>query len=79
MRPFALVAASAVLVVSSFAWGQPRAEAELKYVFDDDALLGETLGTTPPTIRGSKRARRVLLIRPRASFVAETLKSVEAL
>lgn len=47
------------------------------YGFKDDALLGGTLSTTDAQIKVRKKAARVTLIRPRASFVAEMLKSVE--
>jgi hypothetical protein len=49
------------------------------YHFTDDDLLGDTLGTPPPILRGSYRPRRILLIRPRVRFVAELVDAVENL
>jgi hypothetical protein len=47
------------------------------YKFDDDYMVGDTLDTTPALLRLRPGPMRVTLIRPRASFVAEMLKSVE--
>lgn len=47
------------------------------YRFSDDDLLGDTLGTTPARLSVRPGAARVTLIRARASFVPEMLKSVE--
>lgn len=84
MRPFvpSLAAALALSVFASRAVAQPRpagADDNYNYRFDDDHMLGDTLSTTPPLIRIRKEPLRVRLIRPRASFVAEMLKSVETL
>jgi hypothetical protein len=49
------------------------------YHFDDDDLIGATLSTTPPLLRVRPRPVRVMLLRPRASFVAEMRQSVETL
>jgi hypothetical protein len=49
------------------------------YHFDDDYMVGDTLSTTPPLIRIRHIMPRIMLLRPRASFVGEMLKSVEAL
>jgi hypothetical protein len=47
------------------------------YDFDDDYMVGDTLASPPPILTGGKKGMRIMLIRPRASFVAEMLKSVE--
>ena len=57
--------------------GAPKSEDNYIYTFTDDDLIGDTLSTTTALIRVRKPAARVTLIRPRASFVAEMLKSVE--
>ena len=49
------------------------------YTFIDDDLLADTLGSPPPILKGGHRTTRITLIRPRASFVAEMLKSVETM
>jgi hypothetical protein len=49
------------------------------YTFTDDDLLADTLSSPPPIIKGGPRPRRIMLLRPRASFVAEMLKAVETL
>jgi hypothetical protein len=49
------------------------------YHFDDDYMVGDTLATTPPLIMVRRSVPRIMLLRPRASFVGEMLKSVEAL
>jgi len=50
------------------------------YDFEPDDLVGETLSTTLPLLRiRADKLPRVMLIRPRASFVTEMLQSVEAL
>ena len=54
-------------------------DGETGYRFRDD-LLGSDVSTGHvPTIRVRKEAWRVLLIRPRAHFVTELQRSVEAL
>jgi hypothetical protein len=55
------------------------AEQRYHYDFDDDYMVGDTLSTTPPLLRIPKRLPRVSLLRPRASFVPEMLKSVESM
>lgn len=49
------------------------------YTFIDDDLLGDTLSSPPPILKGGWRTKRITLIRPRASFVAEMLTSVETM
>lgn len=71
---------SATLAVTLGASAQPKPEtAAYTYDFEPDDLIGETLATTPPLLKVRPRPLRVTLLRPRASFVAEMLKSVEAL
>jgi hypothetical protein len=55
------------------------AQPGYSYHFDDDKMLGDTLSSPPPQLRVRGHLPRILLLRPRASFVAEMLKSVEAL
>ena len=49
------------------------------YSFDDDPLNAGGFGPNDATIRVRPKAARTTLIRPRTSFVAEMLKSVENL
>lgn len=49
------------------------------YEFSDDDLLGDTISSHTAILRIRPPAAKVSLIRPRASFVAEMFKSVEAL
>jgi len=49
------------------------------YDFPEDDLVGQTLTTTPPLIKIRRPSPRIMLLRPRANFVAELLKSVEVL
>jgi hypothetical protein len=78
LSPFLLAAAALCCAQSAFAQSKPSDDA-YGYRFEDDYMVGDTLSTTPPVIVVRKRIPRVLLIRPRASFVSEMLKSVEAL
>jgi hypothetical protein len=62
--------------------GAAAAQTEEKgygYRFDDDQLVGDTLGTTPALLKIRPGASHVTLLRPRVHFVAELLKSVETL
>jgi len=52
---------------------------EEDYRFEDDDLLGDTLSSPPPLLKLRPKGRRVMLIRPRVSFRAELVKSVETL
>ena len=76
--PFLLTAAALCCAPAVFAQPKPS-DDNYGYRFDDDYMVGDTLSTTPPLITIRKRIPRVQLIRPRASFVTEMLKSVEAL
>lgn len=49
------------------------------YKFDDDPLQSGVSGTTGFVIKVRPKGARETLLRPRTSFVAEMLKSVEAL
>ncbi len=49
------------------------------YIFKDDPMTAGGLDPNMPTIRIVAKASRTTLIRPRVSFVAELLKSVENL
>lgn len=74
-----LCTALSLFVIAPGAQAQTADERDA-YHFDDDDLIGDTLASPPPylTLRTGKLPR-ILLIRPRASFVAELLKSCEAL
>ncbi len=82
MRAFKL---SVLLAVGSFLFVTSGASAQTQqpvdvYHFDDDDLMGDTWGVTAPLLRvRSEKLPRVMLLRPRASFVGEMLKSVEVL
>ncbi len=68
------------LAVSSAALAQTNAAVdEYGYHFDDDHVVGDTLGSPPPLLKVPKHPLKVQLIRARTSFVGEMLKSVEAL
>lgn len=54
-------------------------EKGYSYRFDDEKLVGDTLGTTPALLQVRPHPPRITLLRPRVHFVAELLKSVEAL
>jgi len=77
-KVFAAACAASVFMLVGVAHAQLRDEP-VYYHFDDDFMVGDTLSTTPPLIVVRRPAARVMLLRPRASFVAEMLKSVEAL
>jgi hypothetical protein len=71
---------AAALCVAPTAFAQAKgSDDDYGYRFDDDFMVGDTLSTTPPLIVMRTKPLRVQLIRPRASFVAEMLKSVEAI
>lgn len=62
------------------ALAQARSEpSDSFYEFSDDEMLGDTLSSLTAIIKVRPPAARVSLIRPRASFVSEMLKSVEVL
>lgn len=81
-RLVALVVAVAASSVVGAASAQTPTQAKVDsytYTFIDDDLLGDTLSSPPPILKGGKRPMRITLIRPRASFVVEMLKSVETM
>ena len=77
--PLAGALALSVLGLSASALAQSDGKADPGYVYEfmDDDLVGDTLGTTSALIRVRPGAAKTTLIRPRASFVPELLKSVE--
>ncbi len=80
-KPLVLGVSLSVLVVAGAAQAQTKADdsAGYSYHFDDDLMAGDGLGSPPPLIQMGHRPQHITLLRPRASFVAEMLKSVEAL
>ena len=81
MRHSRLLAALLAMASCSLAGGASAQTKEegYTYILDEDGLLGDTLSSPPPILKGGFRPRRILLIRPRATFVAEMLKSVETM
>jgi hypothetical protein len=67
----------ALLFSVSMAHGQ-RAQDPI-YAFDDDPLQGGVLDGQVARIRVNPQPKRVMLLRPRVSYVPELLKSVEGL
>lgn len=57
--------------------GRAGTERGYRYVFDDDPLAAGAFGPNDTRIRVIPGAARQTLIRPRTSFVAELLVSVE--
>ena len=80
-KPLAAMLSVSVLAFAGAATAQTQASdsAGYSYHFDDDLMQGDTLGSPPPLIQMGHRPQHITLLRPRASFVAEMLKSVEAL
>lgn len=81
MRSSLLVAGALAvgsLGVSSAASAQTQYE-NYDYRFDDDDLVGDTLTTPPPLLTLRGKERRVMLLRPRVTFAAELIGSVEDL
>jgi hypothetical protein len=56
-----------------------RADDATTYTFDDDTVLGDTVGAMGEVLTVRKRPERESLIRPREHFIRELLQSVEAL
>jgi hypothetical protein len=77
----AAVLASLLLSFASVASAQTKAAQSdpIYYHFDDDFMVGDTLDTTPALLRVRPIVPKVTLLRPRASFVVEMLKSVEGM
>jgi hypothetical protein len=72
------VALSALLLPAT-ASAQQTSDYDYMYRFEPDDLVGETLSKTPPLLTVRPKPPRIMLLRPRASFVGEMLKSVEVL
>jgi hypothetical protein len=77
-KPFAAALALSLLAFSGVAGAQTKDE-NYGYRFDDDLMVGDTFATPPPILKLRPKPLRIMLIRPRASFVGEMLKSVEVL
>ncbi|HEY6079368.1 MAG TPA: hypothetical protein VIW29_11225 [Polyangiaceae bacterium] len=76
----ALALGGSALLLAGGAAAQPAdSEQRYGYRFEDDYMVGDTLASTPPLLRVRPRVLKVNLLRPRASFVAEMLKSVETM
>ena len=60
---------------------EPKARGDdtIQYSFDDDKVLGDTVGPLGEVMSVRKRSQRASLVRARSSFVVELLQSVEAL
>jgi hypothetical protein len=81
MRPTRSIAgacALALLALTASASAQSK-DDRYRYTFEPDDLMGETFGAPPPLLRVPPKGRRVMLIRPRVSFVVELLESVEVM
>jgi hypothetical protein len=81
MRPSFVVAAAlgiGCLVTSAGVSAQTRYE-NYDYRFQDDDLVGDTLTTPPPLLTLRQKGRRVMLLRPRVSFAAELIGTVETM
>ena len=78
-KPLVVGVSLSVLAFAGAAGAQTKADdtAGYTYHFDDDLMAGDGLGSPPPLLTMGHRWQRITLIRPRASFVAEMLKSVE--
>jgi hypothetical protein len=77
-KPLAAAVAFALLALPGAASAQTK-EVGYTYEFTDDSMVGDTFSSPPPEIRIRCRSPRIMLLRPRASFVGEMLKSVEVL
>lgn len=74
----AVAFAFGLLVLPGAASAQSK-EPGYTYEFIDDLMVGDTLSAPPPEIRVRCPSPRIMLLRPRASFVGEMLQSVEVL
>jgi hypothetical protein len=77
-KPFAAALALSLCTFSGVAGAQTRDES-YNYHFDDDLMVGDSFATPPPLLRLRAKQPRIMLLRPRASFVGEMLKSIEVL
>ncbi len=66
-------------LLSTSALAQAASDEPIVYEFDDDDLLGQAFAGDGDLIRLRLGPARTLLMRPRAAFVTEMLKSVEHL
>lgn len=84
-RRLAFVLTLAVCTWCKVSSAEPNTQAtaaqpdDYEYRFSDDGLLGNTLQNTGDIFKGRPKPHRVLLLRPRATFVNELFKSVENL
>jgi hypothetical protein len=77
-KPIAAAFAFALLTLPAAASAQSE-QPGYTYEFKDDLMVGDTFSSPPPELRVRRKIPRVMLLRPRAHFVAELLKSVEVL
>jgi hypothetical protein len=80
-KPLAVVIVALLLSFTGAAGAQTKAAQSdpIYYHFDDDFMVGDTLDTTPALLKVRPKVPRITLLRPRASFVVEMLKSVEGM
>ncbi len=80
-KPLAAVLSLSVVALAGAAEAQSNADENsgYSYHFDDDLMVGDTFDSPPPLLKMGHRIHRIPLLRPRASFVADMLKSVETL
>jgi hypothetical protein len=79
MASLSVVGAAGAQTQTQARHGTEPSGSSYTYEFIDDDLLGDTLSSPPPILQGGWRTKRITLIRPRASFVAEMLTSVETM
>jgi hypothetical protein len=77
-KPLAAAFALTLLTAAGGAAAQDKAEP-IEYRFKDDQMLGTTLSSTMAILKVNLHPGRVMLLRPRVSFVGELLKSVETM
>jgi hypothetical protein len=75
--PLAMLLAAIGLLPCNSALAQEKEAKGYFYDFKDDYMVGDTISSNTAIIQVRKPAARVTLIRPRAHFVAEMIKSVE--
>lgn len=84
MKKSVFAAAAFVVALSPLAASAETTEVTLKkdetvYKFSDDDLLGNSIASNTAVIKVRPRAARVALTRPRATFIAQLLRSIENL
>jgi hypothetical protein len=72
-----LGAALSTLATSALADPPTKKQGNYEYRFDDDKMLGQSMGATGQQITVLKLGARDRLLKPRVQFIAEMLKSVE--